>query len=48
MRFTTKTVTICYHHYLHITFIITKVLEFLNKFAYKHTYTSISELIFNP
>ena len=36
MRFTTKTVTICYHHYLHITFIITKVLELSNKFTYKH------------
>ena len=48
MRFTTKTITICYHHYLHITFIITKVLKLLNKFAYKHTYTSISELSPRP
>ena len=37
MRFTTETIIACYHHYLHITFIITKVLELLNKFTYKHT-----------
>ena len=38
MRFTTQTIIICYHHYLHITFIITKVLELLNKFTYKHIF----------
>ena len=48
MRFTTETIITCYHHYLHITFIITKVLKLLNKFAYKHTYTSISELSPRP
>ena len=38
MRFNTKAVSVCYHHYLHITFIITKALEFLNKFTYKHIF----------
>lgn len=42
MRFNTNAVTVCYHHYLHITFVVTKVLELLNKITYKHTYTSIS------
>lgn len=42
MRFTTKTITICYHHYLHITLFIVNILKLLNKFTYKHTYTSIS------
>ncbi len=36
MRFNTKAISVCFHHYLHITFIVTKVLELLNKFTYKH------------
>ena len=37
MRYRTQSVVTCYYHYLHITFIITKVLKLLNKFTYKHT-----------